>query len=448
MPSGDNAVFRPGQSPRHLLVVGGGIMGLWGAVKACQAGFSVTLIERDTIGSGASGGLMGAMFPWMPDRWDDKKQFQFEALTSLPAELAALEAATGLSACYRRAGRIIPLPKPHLKAIALRHQADAERNWQQGEHRFAWQVSDMPVVASYLASEFGAGGYVHDTLAARAEPRALVALLKAWLAMQPNVKLIEGAGLVALDANAGRAQIVTTHPALSLRDFSPTGGESGTRGSIVPQAALPPCGGDVGEADGGGYPATRLELSFTHAFLAAGVDSFPVLETLLPPLAAPLGQGVKGQAALLKADLDPSLPVAFLDGIYIVPHENGHVAIGSTSENTYADPASTDHLLDAVLEKARALVPALATAPVIERWAGLRPKAIGRDPLIGPVPGHTNVLALTGGFKISFGMAHQLAAAAVDYALGREPAGLPDNFTVAGQVAGLAGRSQKMNCDS
>jgi glycine oxidase len=178
-----------------------------------------------------------------------------------------------------------------------------------------------------------------------------------------------------------------------------------------------------------------MQIAFSHAFIAAGVESFPILERLMPPMPKPLGQGVKGQAALLKADLDPALPVAFLDGLYVVPHEDGHVAVGSTSENTYGDPHATDVLLDTVLDKARALVPALRNAPVIERWAGLRPKAIGRDPLIGPVPGHPNVIALTGGFKISFGMAHRLAACAVDYAFARQPAGLPENFTLAGQIA-------------
>jgi glycine oxidase len=79
-------------------------------------------------------------------------------------------------------------------------------------------------------------------------------------------------------------------------------------------------------------------------------------------------------------------------------------------------------------------VPLLRDAPVVERWAGIRPKAIGRDPLVGPVPGHPNVISLTGGFKISFGMAHRLAACAVDLALGRTPCGLPENFTLAGQI--------------
>ncbi|MDB5524825.1 MAG: dependent oxidoreductase [Rhizobium sp.] len=367
-------------------------MGLWGAVKAAQAGLSVVLVDAAKIAGGASGGVMGAMFPWMPDRWDEKKQFQYEALTSLPDELAVLEADTGLCARFRRSGRIIPLPKPHLKVIALRHQADALDNWHQGEHRFFWHVSDAPPVAGYLAPECAAGGYVHDTMAARLEPRALSALLKAWLVMQPNVRVLEQASLVSLDAARGRAAVSSS-------------------------------------------PEGRMEISFSHALIAAGVESFPILEGLMPPMPRPLGQGVKGQAALLKADLDPSLPVAFLDGLYVVPHEDGHVAVGSTSENSFADPCATDTLLDTVLQRARALVPALRDAPVIERWAGMRPKAIGRDPLVGPVTGHPNVISLTGGFKISFGMAHRLAACAVDYALGREPQGLPENFTLAGQVA-------------
>jgi len=371
-----------------ILVVGGGVMGLWGAVKAARAGLSVTLVERSGIGAGASGGLMGALFPWMPDRWDAKKQFQFEALVSLPAEIAALEAETGLSAGFRRSGRIIPLPKPHLRAIALRHQADAQKNWQQGEHCFAWHVADQPAIEGYIDPAFGAGGYVHDTLAARVSPRSLVALLKAWLAARPDVRIIEQAQLLRLDAAAGRAEIAG----------------AGT-------------------------------IAFGHAFIAAGVESFPLLERLLPPLPAPLGQGVKGQAALLKAEIDPAYPVAFLDGIYIVPHDNGHVAVGSTSENSFAEPFLIDAQLDTVIEKARALAPVLAQAPVVERWAGLRPKAIGRDPLVGPLPGYTNIIALTGGFKITFGMAHRLAARALDHALGRATPDMPENFTVMGQLA-------------
>ncbi len=90
----DSALSSSGQSDipssADLLVIGGGIMGLWAAVKAARAGLSVTLLEEARVASGASGGLLGALMPHMPDRWSEKKQFQFDALLSLEDEVLQL----------------------------------------------------------------------------------------------------------------------------------------------------------------------------------------------------------------------------------------------------------------------------------------------------------------------------------------------------------------------
>jgi glycine oxidase len=375
-----------------ILVVGGGVMGLWAALKASDAGLSVTLVDAGSIGQGASGGLLGALFPWMPDRWMDKKQYQLDALVSLPEEIARLEAQTGLVANFRRVGRVIPLPGDHLRVIAKRHERDAETNWQTPDHSFQWHVRDGVPERVEIDPSGCVAGHVFDTLAARIEPRALIRVLRAALDLSPRVRIIEQARLAAIDTVRGRATI------------------------------------EVGP-----------DIAFAHAVIAAGVGSFPLLEALLPPLPKRLGQGVKGQAALLRADLDPTSPVVFLDGIYVVAHEGGRAAVGSTSENRYEDALSTDALLDDVIARARALVPALRHAEVIERWAGLRPKSIGRDPCIGPVPGHPTVIASTGGFKISFGMAHRLAQSALDCVLGTDLAPLPANFTLSGQLEGELG---------
>jgi glycine oxidase len=435
-----------------ILVVGGGVMGLWGALKAAEAGLSVTLVDAGEIGRGASGGLLGALFPWMPDRWDAKKQYQLDALVSLPVEIARLEALTGLSANFRRVGRIIPLPGDHLRVIAKRHERDAGINWNAGPERFHWHVRDGAPDGIELAPDCCAAGHVFDTLAARIEPRALIRLLRASLELQPNVRIVEHARLASLDAKRGRAEVVV-HPPLSCRTSPPQEGRV-TRGEALPQegvenssttferggagapSTLPPCGGDVRQDRGGYDPdAYASEVTFSHALIAAGTASFPILETLLPPLPKPLGQGVKGQAALLRADLDPASPVVFLDGIYVVAHEGGLAAIGSTSENRFDDPDTTDAQLDDVIARARTLIPSLRDAAVVERWAGIRPKAIGRDPLVGPMPGHPSIIALTGGFKITFGLAHRLADSALDFVLGRDFAALPPGFTVEGQLA-------------
>jgi glycine oxidase len=71
---------------------------------------------------------------------------------------------------------------------------------------------------------------------------------------------------------------------------------------------------------------------------------------------------------------------------------------------------------------------------VVERWAGLRPKAIDRDPMVGPHPDHANVIALGGGFKVSFGVAHLLADAALDAAAGHDMA-VPASFSLVNHMA-------------
>ena len=117
------------------------------------------------------------------------------------------------------------------------------------------------------------------------------------------------------------------------------------------------------------------------------------------------------------------------DGVYIAPHAGGRVAVGSTSERDYLDPSAADEKLEAVIERARTLCPALRHAPVIERWAGVRPRAIGRDPLVGRVPDAPGVIAATGGFKIGLALAHRVGASvAAMVEKGAERPDLPESF--------------------
>lgn len=133
------------------------------------------------------------------------------------------------------------------------------------------------------------------------------------------------------------------------------------------------------------------------------------LAALSVDLGRSIGTGVKGQSALL-AYPAPDAPQVFADGLHIVPHADGTVAIGSTSERDFDDPAGTDAQLDALVERARILCPVLRNAPVIDRWAGVRPRAAIRAPLLGHWPGRPGHFVANGGFKIGFGMAPAIAA--------------------------------------
>ena len=156
---------------------------------------------------------------------------------------------------------------------------------------------------------------------------------------------------------------------------------------------------------------------------ATGVQG---LMDLSASLGHSMGGGVKGQAVLLAHDARRQ-PQLFIDGVHIVPHADGTTAIGSTSEHVWTDPASTDAALDVLLAKASAAWPALQGAAVLERWAGVRPRAATRAPLLGAWPGRPGHYVANGGFKIGYGMAPKVAQVIVDLVLDQRD-GIPDDF--------------------
>ncbi|WP_111406352.1 NAD(P)/FAD-dependent oxidoreductase, partial [Meridianimarinicoccus zhengii] len=183
-------------------------------------------------------------------------------------------------------------------------------------------------------------------------------------------------------------------------------------------AAIRAWGGTIGPD----LPARTGGAPEIHATGAAGLLS------LSAELGRNVGRAVKGQAALLRCDR-AGAPQLYADGLHIVPHDDGTVAIGSTSETDFADPAGHDALLEDVIARARAQCPVLADAPVVLRWAGLRPRARSRAPMLGPHPSRPRVFIANGGFKIGFGMAPKVAETMADLVLdGRDT--IPDGFRV------------------
>lgn len=142
-----------------------------------------------------------------------------------------------------------------------------------------------------------------------------------------------------------------------------------------------------------------------------------------------LGAGEKGQAALL-ACAAAGLPQLFADGLHLVPHGDGTVAVGSTSERVWEDPVGTDHRLDTLIARARISFPMLADAPVLSRWAGIRPRSSSRSPVLGAHPTHPGAFIANGGFKIGFGIAPRVGEVMADLILeGRDA--IPDGFRAA-----------------
>ncbi|MEM8730528.1 MAG: FAD-binding oxidoreductase [Pseudomonadota bacterium] len=346
----------------EVTIRGAGIFGLSIAWACVQRGARVAVVDPTGPGTGASGGVVGALAPHVPENWNTKKAFQFESLLAAEAFWSQVEATGGVSSGYGRTGRVQPVPDAASLPLARARAENANELWQG---HAVWEV--LPVETAGATSGWGlspaSGWLIRDTLSARLHPARAMASLVA---------------------------------ALTERGV-PIHAEAPDQGAVV---------------------------------WATGTEG---LAHLSETLGRAIGQGIKGQAAVLDADLPPDAPQLFVDGLHLVPHHDGRVAIGSTSERDFEAPFATDDLLEPLIAAARDAVPMLAEAPVLQRWAGLRPRARSRAPLLDVWPDRPGHFIANGGFKIGFGMAPKVAQVMADLILdGRD--GIPEAFRLSASL--------------
>ncbi len=334
-----------------VTIRGAGIFGLSVAWACAARGARVCVIDPGGVAAGSSGGLVGALAPHVPERWNDKKALQFSSLEMAETLWAEVAEAGGEDPGYARTGRIQPVGALEL---ATERARNSEALWQG---RYEWRVAPVAEFAPF-APLTPSGLVIHDTLSARAHPRGATRALAAAL----------------------RAKGVSVLP------------DGVEKGAVV------------------------------HATGHAG------LEALSHQMGAPVGAAIKGQAALLDFDAR-DCPQIFVDGLHVVPHGDGTTAVGSTSEREFDTPDRCDGGLDDILGRIVRLVPVLKDVTVLERWAGLRPRARSRAPMLGAYPGRPGHFIANGGFKIGFGMAPVVAEMMADLVLeGRDR--IPESFRV------------------
>lgn len=338
----------------EITVRGAGIFGLSIAWICAQRGAKVRVIDPAGVGAGSSGGIVGALAPHVPEKWNAKKAFQLESLLMAEGFWSAVQAASGLSPGYIRSGRLQPIADTAALELAHARHTTARTLWRDTAK---WEVVAKPGEA--WGPQSPTGWVIHDTLSALVHPhRACAALAGA----------LKNAGVdIARDA-PDQGQIVW---------------------------------------------ATGI----------AGLDQLSVGRSRA------VGTGIKGQAALLKYEA-AGAPQIFANGIHIIPHLNGTVAVGSTSERHFVSGTDTDMALDAVVNTARLVLPALKDAPVITTWASVRPRARSRAPMLGAWPGRPGHFIANGGFKIGFGMAPKVAETMADLLL-KGACTVPNGFEVA-----------------
>ena len=336
-----------------VTVRGAGIFGLSIAWACLLRGARVLVVDPSGVGAGASGGIVGALAPHTPEKWNAKKAFQLESLLMAKAFWSEVEAESGLKPGYGRTGRLQPIADARALELAIGREAGAQELWQG---QATWSVIQSEADWAPLSPT---GQLIHDTLSARIHPAQACAALAA-----------------AIQSKGGT--ITSNAP---------------DEGTLI---------------------------------WATGAQG---LEDLCKEVHQNIGGGQKGQAALVRpvSTLPLNAPQIFADTVHVVPHHDGTVAIGSTSEGDYDDPTSTDGQLDALISRAMRAVPALEDAQMLGRWAGLRPRTRSRAPLLGLHPTRSGQFIANGGFKIGFGMAPKIAQVMADFVL-EDVDGIPDEF--------------------
>ena len=306
------------------------IFGLSIGWEIARRGASVEVVDPFGPGAGASGGLVGALAPHVPESWNPKKQVQFDSLDMAAPFWGAVAAAGGTDPGYARTGRLQPITDAAALELAHARAASAQTLWQG---RYLWQVVAAQAFPGLLDSP--TGWLIHDTLTARLHPQRACAALVA-----------------AIRAKGGR--VVAAASAAPMIEIWATG-----------VAGLH----EMSEASG-----------------------------------RPVGTGVKGQAAAFRAELGAA-PQLFAEALHIVPHADGTVAVGSTSERDYDDPAGTDAQLDALIDTARRCAPPCGDAPVTPsagRCGDRAARSRAHDAWAAPQGGRTRpgAFVANGGFKM------------------------------------------------
>ena len=315
-------------------------MGLTLAWHCLNLGASVRVIDPNGVANGASGGIVGALAPHVPENWNTKKQFQLESLLYSQHFWQAVDEVSGLNSGYRRSGRLQPLMDDAGVTLARRRKESAKDLWKN----FAsWEVISSSKEWQ-LSSPTGL--WIFDNLSALIHPR--LACLSLAEALRKK-----GCEVVTNGKNQGKV------------------------------------------------------------IWATGVHD---LDRISHQLEKDFGNGVKGQAALFKLKKPKSVQL-FAETLHFIPHSDGTIAVGSTSERNYEEVGTTDNNLENLILKASKILPELKGKDPIFTWANVRPRTKSRAPILGKHPLFPNEFIMNGGFKIGLGMAPQMGKVLSEFLL-------------------------------
>ena len=108
---------------------------------------------------------------------------------------------------------------------------------------------------------------------------------------------------------------------------------------------------------------------------------------------------VRGQMLCFAAHPQIARHVIYSSSGYLVPRRDGRVLAGSTAEHVGFDKRTTDEGVEAIKAMALEIAPSMAALPVVDSWAGFRPRAPDGLPVLGPCAGIGGLFYATGHYR-------------------------------------------------
>ncbi|MFN2383527.1 MAG: glycine oxidase ThiO [Gemmatimonadota bacterium] len=137
------------------------------------------------------------------------------------------------------------------------------------------------------------------------------------------------------------------------------------------------------------------QLAARQVVVAAGAWSGALAGLPLPLPVRP----VKGQMLALQLGAAPLVRTVVGRAVYAVPRGDGRVLLGATVEEAGFDVAVRPAASEALHAHGARLLPALAAAPLLDSWAGLRPGTPDGLPILGADPEIEGLFYATGHFR-------------------------------------------------
>jgi glycine oxidase len=334
----------------EIVIIGGGIIGLYSAALLADFNTSITVIDQSDIGresSWAAGGILSPLLPW-----------DYDEQTHKLIDLSSIKYARLASSLKQSTGIDIEFWKCGLLALESQKNLFAESWCDQNNIRYSNTCPDHLGTGITLNSKFCV--YLPEVAQVR------------------STRLIQA---MYEDLKSRGVQFLThTHvDKLEIRQHRAIGAHT-SKGLVRAKHLVWATG-----AWGG------LLKSDTHL--------------INPPKITP----VRGQIIAYDAKKINLKTILFEQGHYLIPRKDGLILAGSTLEHVGFDKSTTDSALGLLKQRSESLIPELAHCQVSQHWAGLRPYSEIERPLIGPHPQIRGLYLNCGHYRYGIAMAPRSA---------------------------------------